>query len=574
MSDDNPTQRPEPGSAESLAQWNLTPDDLRQARSTGELALTSLQRAYGGEGRRYDIDELAEAAGVDRHHLRMLWRSLGFTEPRSGERVFSDADLTMLSGVIPFLAEGGLNEELTLQMTRVIGSGMARIASSQVDAIVAEFDAQDAEATDSDASQALARQMLAVSTAALLEAMPDVLEFVWQRHLVSAAQRRLLRFGDGDTPMCVGFADLVGFTAHTQKLTSQELAGVVERFEQMAYDIVSGLGGRVVKMIGDEVLFVADDIVTGARIALAVSEAYREDEALSDVRVGMAAGAVLEREGDVYGPVVNLANRIVGVAFPGSVVVSTDVAAALADEPGMSVRSIRRQPLKDIGTVPLWTLRPAASPDHPLRTRTARHHLRQRQDLLALKRTERQQRALDTSRTLFEPSGDDAGAVVGADFVDHATGEIEAITDAVLAADIDAELQVELLADIDAARRLHQLEDETAEKAAEVDAQTQDRLLEIEAEARRKVEEIETASRERVQQVLDEAERRSERLVAEAERRERKVADEVARQAQRAERDALRRARRQAIRASLQRRRSGTEPDGGVDTDRDTDTSP
>jgi adenylate cyclase len=382
---------PAPGSAESLARWNLTPEDLAEADSTAELALVSLARGFAGSGRTYDIDEVADVSGMDVRRLRALWRSLGFPEPRQGEKVFSDTDLRMLAGVIPFLADGVLDEDTALQVTRVIGSSMSRVANAQVDAVVSRFGANAGDSPapsplDRSPELAAADQRLAAETAAILTTMPDVLEFAWRRHLVAAAERRLMRGGEGETTLCVGFADLVGFTARTQRLSQHELAVVVERFEQLAFEVVSRLGGRVVKMIGDEVLFVADDVVTGARIALAVADAYREDEDLSDVRVGLAAGAVLERDGDVYGPVVNLANRIVAVAFPGSVVVSPEVADALGGEPTMVLRSIRSQPLKDIGIVPLWTLRSAAGPGQPVRTRGARRHLRERERELEVRR--------------------------------------------------------------------------------------------------------------------------------------------------------------------------------------------
>jgi hypothetical protein len=265
--------------------------------------------------------------------------------------------------------------------------------------------------------------------------------------------------------------------------------------------------------------------------------------------------------------VVNLANRIVVVAFPGSVVVSAEVAKALAEEPTMTLRSIRSQPIKDIGMVPLWTLRPSAAPDQPARTRRARHHLRDRQELLATRRTERQQRAVARSRELVEDPGADLMAgMVGDEFVDDPTGQIEAITDAVLAADIDHELQVGLLADIDAARRLHQLEDEAAGKAAEVDAEVEARIVEVEAEARQKVEAIEAESRRRVASALAEAERKMQRLGVEADRKVRKMADEVERQAERAEREAERRARRRTIRGGLRRRSDdGSAENGDVD---------
>ena len=157
--------------------------------------------------------------------------------------------------------------------------------------------------------------------------------------------------------LCVGFADLVGFTAQTQQLSETELAEVVSRFETIAYDVVNVHGGRVVKMIGDEVMFTAESVREGADLALELAETYRNDEALSDVRVGLASGQALEREGDVYGPVVNLASRIVSIAYPGAVVVSEEVHEALANDEALLFKTIRQHYLKDFGRVRLWTMR-------------------------------------------------------------------------------------------------------------------------------------------------------------------------------------------------------------------------
>ena len=89
-------------------------------------------------------------------------------------------------------------------------------------------------------------------------------------------------------------------------------------------------------MIGDEVMFVVDTVVAAARIGLGLAEAYADDELLSDVRVGLAVGPVLVQDGDYYGPSVNLANRIVNIANPGTVLVSdefhTELMAEAPDE--------------------------------------------------------------------------------------------------------------------------------------------------------------------------------------------------------------------------------------------------
>jgi class 3 adenylate cyclase len=112
----------------------------------------------------------------------------------------------------------------------------------------------------------------------------------------------------------------------------------------------------VVKMIGDEVMFVTADVTAAARIALSLSDAYGGDEQLSDVRVGLACGPVLAREGDYYGPVVNLASRIVNIARPGSVLISAEVVQGLADEAAFQCRSLRSRYLKDLGRVPVSVL--------------------------------------------------------------------------------------------------------------------------------------------------------------------------------------------------------------------------
>jgi class 3 adenylate cyclase len=53
------------------------------------------------------------------------------------------------------------------------------------------------------------------------------------------------------------------------------------------------------------------------------------------VRGGLASGRVMMRDGDVFGPVVNLAARAVKVAQPGEVLVTADLAeaAGLRTEP-------------------------------------------------------------------------------------------------------------------------------------------------------------------------------------------------------------------------------------------------
>ena len=192
---------------------------------------------------------------------------------------------------------------------------------------------KDAELTD---------DRIVLSAGALLPIVPRVLTATWQRHLQAAIRRRLsIAEAGGGQLGVVGFADLVGFTALSQQVGGDELAAIVEQFEQLAFDVVTANGGRVVKMIGDEVMFTVDSPVAAAEIGLALAEGTRGADELSDLRVGLAYGSLLEREGDLYGPVVNIASRITAIAFPGSIVVGQAMHDHLEGRHEYRLRSMR-----------------------------------------------------------------------------------------------------------------------------------------------------------------------------------------------------------------------------------------
>jgi adenylate cyclase len=65
-------------------------------------------------------------------------------------------------------------------------------------------------------------------------------------------------------------------------------------------------------------------------IGLSLSERMAVDDLVPDVRVGLAHGTVLLSLGDVYGPTVNLASRLTGIAQPGTVVTDPHTGLLLA----------------------------------------------------------------------------------------------------------------------------------------------------------------------------------------------------------------------------------------------------
>lgn len=124
-------------------------------------------------------------------------------------------------------------------------------------------------------------------------------------------------------------------------------------FETQARDRITSAGGRVVKTIGDAVLFIADDVVTGAHVALALAEAGDDsaDGEVPPVRVSLTWGRVLSRFGDVFGPTVNLAARLSDLAEPGSVLLDRLTASELAADPAFALTAIEPQEVQGIGQV-------------------------------------------------------------------------------------------------------------------------------------------------------------------------------------------------------------------------------
>ena len=306
--------------------------------------------------------QVAEATGLGREHLDRLWRALGFPVVGEDEMAFSEPDVEAVRNATELLAEGLVDLDEMIQLTRVAGSSMARVADAEVAATTR---------VDGRAGSLASADLLVTTGWSSLTTTARLLEYVWRRHLRAALRRAaLVRPGDldravggpgGRDALVIGFADLVGFTAQAQHLSQAALAELVSRFEALAYDTVVDQGGRVVKMIGDEVMFVLDEPAAGVELGLALAEAYADDQLLPEVRVALACGEVLARDGDFYGATVNLAHRIVKVASPGSVVVNDTVHEALQGDERYAWRTITGRHLKDIGRVDLHVARRAGA---------------------------------------------------------------------------------------------------------------------------------------------------------------------------------------------------------------------
>ncbi|HVN12677.1 MAG TPA: adenylate/guanylate cyclase domain-containing protein [Kineosporiaceae bacterium] len=318
-----------------------TPDPDRPTRPD------ELERRLLGGPRRWRRRQVAVQAGVSQVTARKLWRALGFPTAADGDVAFTDADVTALARVAGLIRSGLLDEPTAVTLARALGQTADRLVSWQTEALLEQLGA----AGTPRPQDALAR------IADLTEDLEALLVFAWRRHLAAAASWLADVAGAGDlaagAPLTVGFADLVSYTRLSQHLEQQQLGILVQRFEGLAADVVTAGGGRVVKTVGDEVLFTADDPRPGALIALSLAERMAVDDVVPDVRVGFAHGEVLRSLGDVYGPTVNLASRLTALARPGTVVTDPGTGALLQHVPGLVLVSQRRRQVRGFGTMRL-----------------------------------------------------------------------------------------------------------------------------------------------------------------------------------------------------------------------------
>jgi adenylate cyclase len=313
-----------------------------------------LEAALLGAPCELDRDQVSAAAGVPEPAARAVWTALGFPEVAPGERAFTTRDVEALRTVLELREIGIVDDDTLLVVARSMGQGLARMAEAQVDVFRGLSDGMNVEEATATAAYAAAD---------VLPRLEQLVVHVWRRQFAAATARAFAAAArDGQPVVAVGFVDLVDFTKSTQTWSASTLERLLERFEAETSLRVTQYGGRVVKTLGDAVLYVTDDPLNAVEVALETVEAHCADEELPDVRAGVALGPVLVRLGDVFGQPVNLASRLTDEARARSVLVDGELAAALDDDPAFVLRALRKRSVRGYRSLTPYLLRRSGEP--------------------------------------------------------------------------------------------------------------------------------------------------------------------------------------------------------------------
>jgi adenylate cyclase len=266
---------------------------------------------------------VSEQGPFDLDAMARVWRASGFPAFDPDELLLTAEDVETFRAFVAGTELFG--EDILLQFTRVLGAALASIA----DAAMATFGLNLAAAlTESDASELEYARATAAATGVLLDGVPAAMTTLFFHHVEAAIQRfTLTQTGAGAevAQLAVGFLDLEGSTTLMQELPAREAGVAISDFEARASALVAASGGRGVKTLGDEVMFVMTDEAKACEVALQLRDYVGTHAVLPALRGALATGELVRGYGDYYGPVVTLAARAAKCAAPGTVVVTAAV---------------------------------------------------------------------------------------------------------------------------------------------------------------------------------------------------------------------------------------------------------
>jgi adenylate cyclase len=360
----------EPGATERLALLEYltargaTLEQMVEAHRLGGLPAVAGDLVVGSGRSELSVEEIAADAGVPEDRVRRVLLAAGLPAT-----IDSTLPADLLDVVSAFEQGAALmGDDAILAFTRVLGAA----ASTVAEAAVALFYAELGPGTGREGTDELERARVAETATRAFTTVPEVLSRLVMAQFQRAGRRPLLArawpapggpgapgqvasehaaalaAGAPSGRVALGFVDLVGSTAWAETLSLRDQSLALSGFESTAWSSAVLAGGRVVKMIGDEVFFVAPSVDAACRIALDVSAAVALDPLLPPARGAVGYGLVTPREGDYFGPLVNLVARLVKVAEPSAVVVTADAAAALPEDGGWTTDEIPPQSLRGV----------------------------------------------------------------------------------------------------------------------------------------------------------------------------------------------------------------------------------
>ncbi|MGV1005262.1 MAG: adenylate/guanylate cyclase domain-containing protein [Candidatus Nanopelagicales bacterium] len=318
----------------------MTPRRIAPAASAAPAAASNLAGRLLGASPLWDGAGVAAEVGTEPAQIWLFWRALGLPPPPDEQTLFTDSDVATARAILDLVQRRELSPGEALEIVRGVGQTTARLAEWMVEALTA--DSGDPEAHNTRLVE-------------LLPAIETLLLHGWRRHLLAALERS--QDAAPDPVLSIGFADIAGFTTMSRLSNEADLTSAVVAFETIAADTVTAAGARLIKTVGDEVMFAADTPLIAAMACVALHAG--DASGALPLRVGLATGSVIAAMGDLYGDTVNLAARLTGMARPGATLIDPATAEALRGCERFRLRQLSQRRIPGLGLLSPSSLRSA-----------------------------------------------------------------------------------------------------------------------------------------------------------------------------------------------------------------------
>ena len=319
-----------------------------------------------GEAPSLTLTELARRAGTSLETAQKFWRAMGFADVTPDAVHFTEQDVAELQDTATLLdetSESALASASVLELLRAQSYTMDRLVLWELETFVTDL--SERLSLDDTSARLVALDRID----SLVDLLSRQLNYVWRRHMASILGRtdaEVSARGREDTgpdlyPLIrsLGFVDIVSFTQRAQGMSKAALTHMLEGFENTARDVITSRGARVVKTIGDAVMYISDDLLVAADVVTALVDELQKGPDAIRVRASLVEGRVISRSGDVFGPTVNLASRLVDAAEPGGIRLDESTAMAILHSPEASryrVGQCHEVVAKGLGQIVPWSL--------------------------------------------------------------------------------------------------------------------------------------------------------------------------------------------------------------------------
>ena len=312
-----------------LFEQGITAEEIRDSFAP---MLLAARRILGDDGSHISARQISDEVGIELDQLLRFQRASGLPQVDDPDAaVFMRPDGDTAVHIKRFL-DLGIDPEQMLTVVRVLAEGLSNAAEVMRSAALGPvFHPGVTELEIAKGFQALVSQAAPLLGPMIQDMLLLQLRHVAETDAINANERRAGAPLPGARLVACAFADLVGFTRLGEELPPEGIEQLSNRLAEIAREVVVA-PVRLIKTIGDAVMFVSTDTAALLDVMLGLVAATEADELLPQLLVGVAHGSAVSRAGDWFGSPVNLASRVTSAARPGAVLVSESAREQIGED--------------------------------------------------------------------------------------------------------------------------------------------------------------------------------------------------------------------------------------------------